>query len=280
MLLALALAMPACVGQTASSELSPIVSFPLTPLAILNTEVGGVTVGLAPGFDGQIVGSADVIETGLASEATVVFFDASVLQLGPGTRIQLSEVRWPGASRGEITVFQWVGSTWSVVTSSTDSRTFYQVETPSAIGTVRGTEFLTEVSGDGDSKFGVVEGEVNVKSKHGDDADESASVTSGSSATVTPDPTSEAPIVSDWQPSDQESSELDEARDQHEEATAALADGSTFATGAGANDGAIEASADGTTFATGAGDGAGGDDGTIEAPADGTTFATGAGGNS
>ena len=228
-------------GQQASGESALIVSIPPTPLAILNIEVGGVTVGSAPGFDGQILGSDDVIETGLASEATVVFFDASVLQLGPGTRIQLSEVRRPGESRGEITVFQWVGSTWSVVTSFADSQTRYQVETPSAIGIVRGTEFLTKVSGDGESEFGVVEGEVEVKSKQKDDGhDESANVSSGSSATVTQDPGAEGPVVSDWQPSDQESGELDQARDQHDDATAALADGSTVAAGDDAKPGSYD----------------------------------------
>ncbi len=252
-------------GKQASGELARISSLPSTPLAILNIEEGGVTVGSSPGFDGQILGTDVVIEVGLASEATVVFFDASVLQLGPGTRIQLSDVRRPGEADGEITIFQWVGTTWSVVTSFTDSQTLYQVETPSGIGIVRGTEFLTNVSGDGDSKFGVVEGDVTVKSKKGDDTDDSANVTSGSSASVTPDPTSEGPIVSDWQPSDQESSELDRARDQHDDAKAALADATTVATGDGADsswDSDADADGSGISSDTGSNDGSGSGGGT------------------
>ena len=208
-------------GQQASGASALIVSLPPTPLAILNIEVGGVTVGSAPGYDGQILGSDDVIETGLASEATVVFFDASVLQLGPGTRIQLSEVRRPGESRGEITVFQWIGSTWSVVTSFTDSQTRYQVETPAAVGIVRGTEFMTQVMADGRAKFGVVAGEVQVTSNGG----ATAAVTPGSGVEVSADPDTGEPSVGAWQPDERESRGLGTARGRHKDARSDKSDG-------------------------------------------------------
>ena len=180
-----------------------------------------MTVALAPGFDGQILGSDDVIETGLASEATVVFFDASVLQLGPGTRIQLSEVRRPGESRGEITVFQWVGSTWSVVTSFADSQTRYQVETPAGVGIVRGNEFMTQVMADGRAKFGVVAGEVQVTSNGG----ATAAVTPGSGVAISADPDTGEPSVGAWQPDEQEAHGLGTARGRHKDARSEKSDG-------------------------------------------------------
>ena len=109
-----------------------------------------------------------------------------------------------------ISIFQWIGSTWSVVNSFMDSGTRHQVATPAGAGIVRGTEFLTRVAQDGHTTFGVVSGTVEVASTGGAVVD----ATAGTAAQVSGDPATAPTVVDEWQPTEPEERGLDTARER------------------------------------------------------------------
>jgi hypothetical protein len=92
----------------------------------------------APVFDG------DRLTTGSTDQAKVVFEDDSVIDLGPGTDVLLAKQVFERTSHRLGSLLRlsngklraWVGEAYR------GARSRYEVETPTAITTVRGTEFI------------------------------------------------------------------------------------------------------------------------------------------
>lgn len=85
----------------------------------------------------DILKNNDVVKTGPNSEATISFPSGSELRLDENTQITVTV-----QSKDKVSIFQSLGRTWSRVVKLTGSQK-YEVETPNAVATVRGTDFAT-----------------------------------------------------------------------------------------------------------------------------------------
>lgn len=116
-----------------------------------------------PVSDGASIGKGDAIRTGDDVTAAVAFFDGSWTQLEPGTEVKFTAMssRRNGGQR-TIVLHQRRGRTRHAVESSPDGRGRFQVKTPTALSTVRGTEFEVSVEVDGTTDVAVWRGRVAV----------------------------------------------------------------------------------------------------------------------
>jgi hypothetical protein len=114
-------------------------SVPAATTAILYIESGTVEVdqgsGWAAGSDEMELSQGAKVRT-KEGEASVVLLSGEVLHLEPGTEISLSEV-----SNSKISIKQLAGETWNKVTRISGISS-YEVETPTTVATVRGTELF------------------------------------------------------------------------------------------------------------------------------------------
>jgi hypothetical protein len=93
---------------------------------------------------GQILAPGDQLKTASGASATVSFDDGSRVELNPGTSFTLKESS-PQASAMELKL----GSLKAWISKSLNRR--FQVRTPTAVCSVRGTEFGVDVDGTGDT---------------------------------------------------------------------------------------------------------------------------------
>lgn len=104
---------------------------------------------------GSTVGRVgDTVKTGPTEEKTITFPNGSELRLDVNTEVKINK-----GSENEISIFQTLGRTWSRVIKLLGSQS-YEVQTPTALATVRGTSFAVTL----DDIF-VDEGEVMVGGK-------------------------------------------------------------------------------------------------------------------
>lgn len=94
---------------------------------------------------GQILAPGDQLKTASGARATVTFDDASRVQLNPGSSFTLKEAT-PQASGMELKL----GSLKAWISKSLNRR--FQVRTPTAVCSVRGTEFGVDVDPGGDTR--------------------------------------------------------------------------------------------------------------------------------
>lgn len=94
---------------------------------------------------GQVLAPGDQLKTASGSRATVTFDDASRVQLNPGSSFTLKEAS-PQASGMELKL----GSLKAWISKSLNRR--FQVRTPTAVCSVRGTEFGVDVDPGGDTR--------------------------------------------------------------------------------------------------------------------------------
>ena len=91
--------------------------------------------------------------------AEVLLPNGHVLKLADSTEVQLESVLERGAESGDDVVSVAAGRLRSVVSNLTGTGRGFQVRTPTAVGGVRGTDFVTQVAGD-DEIIAVREGVV------------------------------------------------------------------------------------------------------------------------
>ena len=109
------------------------------------------------------VGTGDRIRTGSLSAATLVFFDGSTTDLEAETEITVAQMSSRRDGNGRVIVFhQWLGETHNRVQRTSDLASRFEIETPAAVASVRGTEFVLGVEPDGTTDVVVIEGTVNV----------------------------------------------------------------------------------------------------------------------
>ena len=116
--------------------------------------VSSLPVLLSPG---------DKVHTATSGEATIQFRDGSKLTLGAGSTFSVEEER---AERISLHLF--LGKVWCAV-SKLDRRHF-RVRTPTAVASVRGTEFSVEALAAGRTAVEVFGGLVSVRGSLGDEA--------------------------------------------------------------------------------------------------------------
>ncbi|MCR4294604.1 MAG: FecR family protein, partial [Elusimicrobia bacterium] len=131
---------------------------------------------------GQVLAAGDQLKTASGARATVTFDDASRVQLNPGSSFTLKEAT-PQASGMELKL----GSLKAWITKSLNRR--FQVRTPTAVCSVRGTEFGVDVDPGGDTRVQMFGGLLAVADTAGNEVlikdRESLSVTSEGLGRVT-----------------------------------------------------------------------------------------------
>ena len=130
-----------------------------TVLSILNgsADVAHGGGAFAAATDGDLLSGGDRVRTGAASNALISFFDGSTIELEPQAEVTVTDI---SANDGSITIklSQSIGRTWSSIHKFTDSRSTYEVKTPAATATVRGTGLDITVGADGTTKVAVTDG--------------------------------------------------------------------------------------------------------------------------
>jgi len=131
-------------------------------IATLSIEKGQVQVNPGSGWmmaeDGMNLKINDKIKTLADSTASIILYESDIFRLDPNTEVSLKEI-----SSSKTTVRQESGSTWTKVASLSGARS-YEVETPTTVATVRGTEFGIDADAEKADIF-VSEGIVNAQSE-------------------------------------------------------------------------------------------------------------------
>jgi len=163
------------------SSSSPI---PECTLSILN----GTVEVQEPGSDnweqavnGMFLITGTYARTAVESHAMLTFFEGSTITLDSDTTIEIRQLDFNEKQSTTIILKQWLGRTWSRVVKMVESGSYYEVETPSAIAVVRGTQFLIEVDDAGATRLNTTEGLVSVIAQG-----EEVYVSAGQQTTVEP----------------------------------------------------------------------------------------------
>ncbi len=125
---------------------------------------GGSWISAQNGMD---LYQSDSIKTGVDASASIVFFKSSIIRLDSNTEVSLQEII-QNDDGTNVKIKQDAGRTWSTVAkiSGIDN---YDVQTPTAVASVRGTAFDVHIKSDGRTDVGVGRGIVNVsKIKNGE----------------------------------------------------------------------------------------------------------------
>ena len=118
------------------------------------------------GVDGMILAAGMRIKTAPDSNALLTFFEGSTIKLEPGTDVEIQQLEYTEGQSTTIVLKQWFGRTWSRVTKMVDPGSHYQIDTPSAMAVVRGTQFMTEVDEAGSTTVETIEGLVSVTAQN------------------------------------------------------------------------------------------------------------------
>jgi hypothetical protein len=111
---------------------------------------------------GMLLYQSDSIRTGENTSASIIIFKSSIIRLDSNTEITIREII--DEVETNVTIEQNSGRTWNTVRkiSGIDN---YEVQTPTTVASVRGTSFLVNVTEEGGTSYGVVNGSLNVSSK-------------------------------------------------------------------------------------------------------------------
>ena len=144
------------------SSPSPI---PECTLSILNGTVEVQEPGSGnweQAVNGMSLITGTYVRTAVESRAMLTFFEGSTITLDSDTSIEIRHLDFNEKQSTTIILKQWLGRTWSRVVKMVESGSYYEIETPSAIAVVRGTQFLTEVDELGATRLNTTEGLVSV----------------------------------------------------------------------------------------------------------------------
>jgi hypothetical protein len=137
----------------------------ITVLSTLNGNVALMKAGTSTWSacaTGQKLDINDSLKTAEGATAAITFFDGSTIELGPSTEIKILELAENAGAQTTISLSQQIGQTLSRVAAFTDPASRYDVRTPAAIASVRGSVMLVAVTKDGATSVGNVEGKIVV----------------------------------------------------------------------------------------------------------------------
>lgn len=135
--------------------------------AQLVIESGTVQVKHAGGLwitaeNGMPLYESDSVKTGDNTSASIILFESSIIRLDSNTEVTLQEIIQQ-TGENSVTIQQGTGRTWNTIQkiSGIDD---YEVQTPTAVASVRGTSFDVYILADGNTTVGVGNGTVDVSS--------------------------------------------------------------------------------------------------------------------
>ena len=107
--------------------------------------------------------AGDRIRTTDNSSAIITFFEGSVIELKSNTEVGITElIIEVGPKSTTISLEQTIGTTINRVQKLVDTASSYEIDTPSAVAAVRGTEYEVVVLSDSTTTVIVTEGNVSV----------------------------------------------------------------------------------------------------------------------
>jgi len=110
----------------------------------------------------QIVGEGDWVRTDNLGEAQVAFFTGDLTTILPNTQAQIGKLQGTDASP-VLTLDQSVGVMRHQIGRVLDANSSYEVNTPSAVITVRGTDFWSSSTWQSETSVNVAEGITEIK---------------------------------------------------------------------------------------------------------------------
>jgi hypothetical protein len=122
----------------------------------------------AEAAEGQTLREGDVIRTGPDGRAEIEYFDGSITRLDFNTTftiVALSDDAEDGST--VIEADQTSGGTFSRVVELTGSQSRFETSTPTAVASVRGTDYFVLMNDDDTQTVGVIEGLVDVRGTGG-----------------------------------------------------------------------------------------------------------------
>ncbi|MBI4146732.1 FecR domain-containing protein [Candidatus Woesearchaeota archaeon] len=117
----------------------------------------GVTVNGLTATLGQGLRAGDIVKTVEKAETAIEFFDGGILRMRENTEITIQELN---EESKKISIRQAMGETWTRLLKIAGV-TQYDIETPNAVASVRGTGFKVEVTGE-KTEVSVADGTVHV----------------------------------------------------------------------------------------------------------------------
>jgi hypothetical protein len=126
--------------------------------------------GFSAAAEGQTLREGDVIRTGADGRAEIEYFDGSITRLDFNTTftiVALTEESEAGST--VIEAHQPSGGTFSRVVELTGSQSRFETSTPTAVASVRGTDYFVLINDDATQIVGVIEGLVDVGGTVGED---------------------------------------------------------------------------------------------------------------
>jgi hypothetical protein len=120
----------------------PSASRPAAVLTVISgaVELRAAGTAFAPALDGAVIYVGSTVRTSADARAVLTLFEGSTVELEPASDITIEEA----TSRGGSTIVelaQSLGRSWHVVTHLTTPDSRYEVKTPAATASVRGTAF-------------------------------------------------------------------------------------------------------------------------------------------
>jgi len=100
---------------------------------------------VAQAVDGEVIGPGDSIETGADGRAVLTYFEGSTVEIEPGSSLSVTALSTEPDGATVVEMTQNLGRSWHVVTRILSGASKYQVRTPSATASVRGTAFQVDV---------------------------------------------------------------------------------------------------------------------------------------
>ncbi|HUG06326.1 MAG TPA: FecR family protein, partial [Candidatus Limnocylindria bacterium] len=136
-------------GAPVAAKVQAPVQARLQPAAILTVISGSVlarfgAAGFSTALDGTVLYVGTTIRTSADSRAVITLFEGSTVELEPASdiTIEAADTR-DGATI--VRLAQTLGRSWHVVTHLTNADSRYEVRTPAATASVRGTSFEVAV---------------------------------------------------------------------------------------------------------------------------------------
>ncbi|MGC9002980.1 MAG: FecR family protein [Dictyoglomus sp.] len=145
--------------------------------------------------------SGDKVWVQQNSQAILQFSDKSTLKLGSNTQLDILNLDYEKDTKKEISIFKLlIGKIWATVERLLSQGERIEIQTPTAVAGVRGTEWIQEVSEDGTTKIWTLRGIVFLTAK-----DKTIEVKEGFQSVVKPDePPSEPSEIKEIERFDEE----------------------------------------------------------------------------
>lgn len=156
--------------------------------------------------------SGDKVWVQQNSQAILQFSDKSTLKLGANTQLDILRLDYEEESKKEVSIFKLlIGKIWATVERLLSQGEKVEVQTPTAIAGVRGTEWIQEVLEDGTTKIWALKGVVLFTSK-----DKTVEVKEGFQSIVRPgEPPEEPSVIKEIEKFDEET--LEEKKEEKKE---------------------------------------------------------------